>query len=219
MDPFFELERRRCGAVVVLTGPSGVGKSTLVHTAQGVLKDLAFSVSHTTRAPRAGEESGIDYHFVSKAEFEGELAKGGFVEHALVHGNYYGTHRSELSRARTEGKLLLLDIDIQGAEQLRDANVADRFIFVMPPSLSDLESRLRGRGTESPESLERRLGNAVKEIEGSSWFDLLILNDDREPASVELICALRGVRLAQDTDRFKEQLGFDAPASVERHAS
>jgi guanylate kinase len=164
---------RRLGILFVVSAPSGAGKSTLLNALRQT-PDFVYSVSYTTRNPRSGEVSGEDYHFVSMEEFKERLAGGEFLEHAEVHGNYYGTLRSSVVEQLHDGVDVLIDIDVQGARQIRaDENsaisdaVAD--IFIMPPSLDELRRRLNKRGTETPEQIETRLHNAAAEME--AWHD------------------------------------------------
>lgn len=177
--------------IVVLVGPSGAGKSTLLKKLMSDFPShFGFSVSHTTRAPRAGEQDGVDYHFVEKSVIEREVSEGLFVESAEVHGNYYGTSVSAVEKVMHDGKTCILDIDVQGAESVKKStlNSAARYIFVAPPSLEVLEERLRGRGTESEDKIQKRLGNATKEMEymkRPDFFDAVIVNENLEKAHQE----------------------------------
>jgi guanylate kinase len=162
---------RRLGILFVVSAPSGAGKSTLLNALRQT-PDFVYSVSYTTRAPRPGEVNGEDYHFVSAEEFQQRLAGGEFLEYAQVHGNYYGTLRSVVVEQLHDGVDVLIDIDVQGAQQIRsDQNSAIRDavadIFIMPPSLDELRRRLNKRGTETAEQIEVRLQNAAAEME--SW--------------------------------------------------
>ena len=164
---------RRLGILFVVSAPSGAGKSTLLNALRQT-PDFVYSVSYTTRNPRPGEVSGEDYCFVTKEEFEQRLAGGEFLEHAEVHGNYYGTLRSTVVEQLHDGVDVLIDIDVQGARQIRaDENSAIRDavadIFIMPPSLDELRRRLNKRGTETPDQIETRLHNAAAEME--AWHD------------------------------------------------
>lgn len=164
-------------APIIICGPSGVGKSVLIKKLQEVFPDkFGFSVSHTTRDPRPGEQDGKDYHFTSYAEMEKAVADGKFVESAQVHGNMYGTSKEAVEAVREQGKICILDIDVQGAKSISEQQAwpGTRFIFIKPPSMEELERRLRGRGTETEEKVKKRLGNAAGEIEFSekvSFFD------------------------------------------------
>ena len=172
--------------VFIISAPSGSGKSTLTHLLVGDDPNLRFSISYTTRAPRGHEINGKEYFFVSRTEFEERIAKGEFLEHAEVFGNYYGTHKGELDRAAGEGMDLLLDIDVQGARQLRDRISTAVSIFILPPSRQVLEQRLRARGQDDEEVIDRRLGDAAKEIEDYLLYDYVLVNREVE-ASVETL--------------------------------
>lgn len=174
------------GILFVVSAPSGAGKTTLCYRLSKDLPNLAFSVSHTTRKPRVGEEHGRDYYFVTDEEFGKMVESGSFVEWAEVHGNRYGTSRAELDRIFTVGKDVMLDIDIQGAMQIMAAGIRGTFIFVLPPSMKVLEERLRGRGTDNDDVIRRRLANAVGEIRLYNKYDYVIVNDDLEKALAEL---------------------------------
>lgn len=194
---------RRNGMVLILSGPSGSGKSTLYKRAFARTGGFEFSVSCTTRAPRAGEQDGIDYHFTSREHFEELLQDDAFAEYAEVHGNFYGTLKSELTGRLDRGIDVLLDIDVQGAMQLRKLCERDprfaaacEFVFVMPPSYEELEKRLRGRGSETEETLTRRLKNARMEMEYWNKYDHLILNDDLDAATERFVSLIQTMRLA-----------------------
>jgi guanylate kinase len=170
--------------VYIISAPSGSGKSTLVNELRRSVKDLEFSISYTTREPRGSEQNGREYYFVSRQEFERMLAAGEFLEHATVFGNYYGTARRFLREAEARGHDLLLDIDVQGARQIRK-KVGDAVsVFILPPSRTELELRLRRRShaenMESEEVIERRLHMASKEIENYPDYDYILVNDRLE---------------------------------------
>ena len=177
------------GVLLVLSGPSGSGKSTLARAAMERFDNLAFSVSYTTRVPRVGEVNGRDYTFVDEATFEEALKEDALAEWALVHGHRYGTPLNEIRTRTSQGINLLLDIDPQGARQIKQRYPQAIFIFFVPPSLTVLGARLRGRGTDSPATIERRLHNALGEIREASWYDYLIVNDKLENA-LEKFCAV-----------------------------
>ena len=177
--------------VVILAGPSGAGKTTLrdrlLDGSAGARFD--FSVSMTTRPPRAGEVEGEDYRFVDRATFESLIERGEMLEHAVVHGDLYGTPRSNLEEARRRGRHLLLDIDVQGARQVRRTVDEVVSIFVLPPSEEELIRRLRGRGSESESQLRRRLESALSELEALSEFDYAVVNRDLE-GTVETVLGI-----------------------------
>jgi guanylate kinase len=169
----------------VITGPSGCGKSTLIRKVRRALGDLEFSVSHTTRARRPSEKDGVDYRFVTERAFERMVREGRFVEHARVHGHLYGTSRAEVERKGRRGDVVL-DIDVQGARQVRAKVPGAVHIFVMPPVAGELRRRLRRRGEDSPEDVERRLRNARGEIKAYGEFDYVVVNDDLDRAAADL---------------------------------
>ncbi len=186
------------GIVVVLSGPSGSGKSSIYRKALATLPNFEFSVSCTTRSPREGEVDGKDYHFVSRDEFERLASEGAFVECAEVHGNRYGTLKSELLDRTARGADVLLDIDVQGAAQIRNLCAKDPelkrlclFLFIAPPSLEILEQRLRGRASETEESLRRRLANASQELSHANKYDETIVNDELDRAVEAFVQAVR----------------------------
>ncbi len=186
--------------LLILCSPSGAGKSTLTRFLLDSLPEATFSVSHTTRAPRKNERPGVDYHFVDPATFEAHVARGAFAEWAEVHGNRYGTSLSEIERAREEGKkILLFDIDYQGARQIK-AKVPEAVgVFILPPSMEELRRRLEARATDSPEVIARRYEKAHVEIEHYAFFEYLIVNDDLARAKQ----ALLGIALAERHRRFR----------------
>mmetsp|Transcript_14219 Transcript_14219/g.34371 ORF Transcript_14219/g.34371 Transcript_14219/m.34371 type:complete len:202 (-) Transcript_14219:28-633(-) len=168
---------------VVICGPSGVGKGTLIELLQKHFPDnkFGFSVSHTTRKPREGEEDGVHYNFSTVEAMKGEIDEGKFVEYAEVHGNYYGTSVKSVESVQGKNLICLLDIDIQGAQNVKKSTLDALYLFVAPPSMEELEKRLRGRGTESEEAMQRRLANAKGELdygmkEGN--FDAVLVNND-----------------------------------------
>ncbi len=170
--------------IFVISGPSGCGKSTLIREVRGRLKGLGFSVSHTTRAPRPTETDGVDYHFVSDKVFERMRREGRFVEWAVVHGHLYGTARKELERRDLRD--IVLDIDVQGARQVRQAVPGAILVFVMPPKFDDLRRRLEARHENDPNDVARRLEAAVGEVKAYAEFDHVVVNDDLAQAVAEL---------------------------------
>ncbi|MDR1978209.1 MAG: guanylate kinase [Synergistaceae bacterium] len=179
-------EQRHKGRLFVLAGPSGVGKGTLRTRALADVENLTYSISCTTRKPRNGERDGVDYHFVTREEFEEKIAGGLFLEHAVVHGDRYGTLREDIVRELESGRDALLEIDVQGAQQIRSLLPESVLIFILPPSLEVLEERLRRRRTESEEKIDLRLEDAKKEMERAKEYDHVVLNDVLERASEEL---------------------------------
>lgn len=177
------MSNRRAGILFVVSAPSGAGKTTLCREIFDKFPDLGQSVSFTTRPMRDGERDGVDYHFVARERFESMVSAGEFVEWAEVHGNLYGTALATLKSAAAAGSDLLLEIDCQGARQIRDAMSDAVSIFVLPPDFAELERRLRGRDTDSEETIQRRLGNARDEISQAGWYDYLVLNDDLDFAT------------------------------------
>jgi len=180
--------------VFVVSAPSGAGKSTLIQRVLERDRGLVFSVSYTTREPRPGEVPGKSYHYISRKEFENLLAEGAFLEWAEVYGHYYGTHRSYYDLARSQGKDLLLDIDTEGARQLRSRLPEVVTIFVLPPSREVLERRLRSRGQDSEEAIRRRLQAAAGEAQKYVEYDYVVVNDDLEAATAQLGCIIQAER-------------------------
>ena len=170
--------------VFVVTGPSGVGKGTLIRALRERIPALALSVSATTRAPRPGEREGVDYYFLSEDEFDRRVAAGEFVEHARYSGNRYGTLRSELDRHTREGRPVVLEIELQGARQVREAMPDAVQVFIAPPEPAALRARLEGRGTDRPEQIEERLRTAERELAAAAEreFPHVVVNDDVEAA-------------------------------------
>ena len=166
----------------VITGPSGVGKGTLIRALMERLGGLELSVSATTRAPRPGERDGVDYHFLSRAEFDRRVAEGEFVEHADYAGRSYGTLRSELEDRLRAGRPVVLEIEVQGARQVRAAMPAAVQVFIAPPSLAALRTRLIGRGTDDPQEVERRLRVAEEELAAQPEFGHVVVNDRLDDA-------------------------------------
>jgi guanylate kinase len=173
-------------AVFVITGPSGVGKGTLIRGLRERIPELDLSVSATTRAPRPGERDGIDYHFMDAEEFARRVAAGQFVEHAEYSGSRYGTLRSELERRLREGIPVVLEIEIQGARQVREAMPEALAVFIAPPSRDALRARLVGRGTDAAEQVKRRMETAERELEAQPEFAHVVVNDRLEEATDEL---------------------------------
>jgi guanylate kinase len=174
------------GKVFVITGPSGVGKGTLIEQLLERIPELELSVSGTTREPRPGEVDGRDYHFLSPEEFRQRLEAGDFLEHASYSGNHYGTLREEVERRLADGRSVVLEIEVQGARQVRDAMPEAVLIFIAPPDEAVLRERLEGRGTDAPEDIEQRLRTAEVELAARSDFPHVVMNDDLQRAASEL---------------------------------
>ena len=183
------------GTLITVTAPSGAGKTTLVRELLRHDSNLRLSVSYTTRAPREGEENGREYHFIETARFLEMRDNSGFVEWAEVHGNYYGTSRAWLTEQLGEGRDTVLEIDWQGAGQVREAFPESVSVFVLPPSLSELENRLRGRGTDSEETVALRLQAALGEMGHVQEFAYVIINNRLSDAVAELAVIVQAARL------------------------
>ena len=184
-------------AVFIISAPSGSGKSTLVNKVRTLIPELEFSVSYTTRAPRGNEQNGREYFFISRPEFEEMIRKDEFLEHACVFGNYYGTARRFLQEAEQRRHDLLLDIDVQGAAQIKGKIPDAASIFILPPNRQQLEQRLRDRGLDTEEVIQRRLLNASREIENYSKYDYILVNDDL----AESVESLKSILLAERLKR------------------
>ena len=182
--------------VIVITGPSGVGKGTLIHGLRKRIPQLELSVSATTRRPRPGERDGVDYHFLSDAEFDRLLTQGAFVEHASYAGNRYGTLRSELKRRLERGVPVVLEIEVQGARQVREALPDAQMVFIAPPSLEALRTRLSRRGTDPADQIESRLQTAARELEARSEFAHVVVNDRLGQATEELAEIVRAALIS-----------------------
>lgn len=173
------------GLLIVLSGPSGAGKGTLCNALRQHI-EINYSISATTRAPRQGEVDGINYFFMTKADFRNKIEQGGFLEWAEVYDNYYGTPLDYIRETTAKGKDVMVEIDPQGAKQVRLKMPNAILVFIMPPSYKELEKRIRGRGTETEEEINKRLGCAVKEINTLSLYDYVVLNNDLEDALYDL---------------------------------
>ncbi|HTR44236.1 MAG TPA: guanylate kinase [Thermodesulfovibrionales bacterium] len=186
------------GSLFIVSAPSGAGKTTLCRKLTEVLPGIGYSISHTTRRPRAGEENGRDYIFVDEAEFRRMIGDKEFLEWATVHGNLYGTSQRMLREMQGQGTDVILDIDVQGARQLREASPEGVSIFILPPSLEVLRSRLEKRGSNSAEDMERRMRTAVEEIREYKKYDYVIVNDLFEKALDELRAVVLAERVKTD---------------------
>jgi guanylate kinase len=180
---------------LVVAGPSGVGKGTLINLLLAKFPStFGFSVSHTTRGPREGEENGVAYHFTTKEQVTAEIDAGLFLEHAEVHGNVYGTSRRAVETVQEQGKICILDIDIQGVQQVKQSGIPAKFLFIAPPSMDELEQRLRGRATETEDKIVLRIKNAAKEInfgQQPGVFDAVLVNRVVDDSFAELLSTLK----------------------------
>lgn len=186
------------GNIFIISAASGTGKTTLVRRLLAAHSDLRVSVSHTTRPPRQGEENGVHYHFVDKDVFEQMIGEAAFLEHAQVYGHYYGTSLAQLDDLLQQGFDVILEIDVQGAEQVRRLLPHATGIFIAPPSMAALADRLNERGTDSADVIARRLNVARHEIEQAPLFDYFVVNDDLERAQADLTTIIRDKRLRSD---------------------
>ncbi len=207
------------GELFILSAPSAVGKTTLKNRVfssyRQLAEDLAFSVSHTTRPPREGEVEGRDYYFVDHRQFEQLIGEDAFVEWAIVHGNLYGTSRAEVERLLEDGRDVLLDIDVQGAQQVLERHPEAPAVFVLPPSYEEMERRLRSRGLDAADQIERRLLAAREEMQYLDRYKYVIVNDDLDRAAEALAAILLARRCRRR--RMQRQInhvlgGFPMPA-------
>lgn len=176
------------GSLLVISGPSGCGKSSLLKEVYKSIKNYYFSISTTTRAPRDGEKDGVDYYFVTKEEFEADIKADNFLEYAEVHGNYYGTSLKPIQKALKEAKLVIFDIDVQGHAIIKEKlGHLITSVFITTPNLAELENRLKNRGTDSIEVIEKRIKNSKIEIKELDKYDYVIINDVLEKAADDLV--------------------------------
>ncbi|MBP8901850.1 MAG: guanylate kinase [Thiobacillaceae bacterium] len=187
------------GQLVIVTAPSGAGKSSLVKALLERDPAIRLSVSYTTRPPRTGEVDGVHYHFVGREDFQARLDRGEFLESAEVYGNYYGTSQPWIEAEIAGGRDILLEIDWQGAAQVRRLMPEARSIFILPPSIAELRRRLEGRGTDSAEVIARRMAAAREDISHALAFDYLVVNDRFEEALADLLAITRAGRLVTDS--------------------
>lgn len=189
------------GAILVLSGPSGAGKSTIINAASEEIGEYYFSISTTTRAPRPGEENGVDYFFVTKENFEEDIKAGNFLEYAEVHGNYYGTSLKPVRESLDEGKLVIFDIDVQGHRLVRaKMNDVTTSAFITPPTLKELGTRLRARCTDDESVIINRIENAKEEIKAVGEYDFTIINDTVEAAAKQFVIVAKAARLKQSQE-------------------
>jgi guanylate kinase len=184
------------GLLLVLSAPSGAGKTTLAHRLIKSVPEAVFSISATTRPPRGKEKDGLDYHFLSPAQFQQKIDDGEFVEWAEVYGYRYGTLHATLQTALDKGQVAIFDIDVQGGSTIKSKYPGAVTVFILPPSMKELERRLRDRATDSPDTIRSRLAAAREEVErGASSYDYLIVNDDLTRAFDDLLAVIRAERL------------------------
>jgi len=186
--------RKAAGFLLVVSGPSGVGKGTLVERLLALRPECILSISVTTRARRPHETDDVQYHFVTRDEFERQRAAGEFLEWAEVYGHLYGTPRAFVEDNLKDGRVVVLEVDVQGGASVRKAQAGSVSVFIWPPSLETLRERLGGRGTDAPEVIERRLGTAARELEQWKDYDYLVWNDDLESAVARLVAIVDAER-------------------------
>lgn len=198
------------GLLIIISGASGTGKGTVCKKILSDLPEVAYSISATTRAPRPGEVDGKEYYFLSVEEFKSWIADGKFLEHAEVYGNFYGTPLNKIEERLNRGEDILLEIDVQGALNVKRKCPEGVYIFLLPPSLEELRRRIEGRGTETPESLSRRMKNALAEINVGLEYDYVVVNDSIENAAEKIKAILTAERLkvARNEDKFNFDGGF-----------
>lgn len=193
------------GNLFILSAPSGAGKSSLIHALLGQHQDMQLSVSHTTRAPRPGEVDGVHYHFVSVDEFKALIAQNNFLEWAEVFGNYYGTSRTAIEQVLVQGRDVFLDIDWQGARQIKQQVPSVLSIFILPPSVAELEKRLNQRGQDSQEVIAKRMQQAKSEISHVTEYDYVLVNDDFQQCLKDLQQVVLGQRLTLQKQQQRQQ--------------
>ncbi len=199
----------RTGQLYIVSAPSGAGKSSLLNALRERVNHVVVSVSHTTRPPRPGEQDGVHYHFTPVEVFRQQVADGNFLEYAQVFDNYYGTSRLSVDALRETGKDVILEIDWQGAQQVRE-HAAVTSIFILPPNIAALKERLQGRGQDSAATIQRRMHDAQAEISHYHEYDYLIINDDFDTALDDLACIFRSERLKLAAQRQQHQALFNA---------
>jgi len=200
-----EGESENQGELYVIAAPSGAGKTSLINSALAEFSSLAFSISDTTRPLRRGEVDGEHYHFIDRPTFDDRVEKGRYLEHADVFGNGYGTDRAHVESLWRSGKDVLLEIDVQGAAQVRVSHPEACQVFILPPSLDTLKNRLTSRGTDKPEVIARRLGEAQGEMSACLAFDWIIVNDDFEHARQQLMAIIRAWPLRRERQEIRQK--------------
>ena len=200
----------RKGLLIVISGASGTGKGTVCKKILADMPNVAYSISATTRRPRPGEVDGREYYFLSVDEFKTWIAEEKFLEYAEVYGNFYGTPLNKIEERLNRGEDILLEIDVQGALNVKRKCPDGVYIFLLPPSLEELKRRIEGRGTETPESLARRLKNAVAEIKIGREYDYVVVNNSIDDAAEQIKTILTAERLkvARNADKFEIEEGF-----------
>ena len=199
------------GSIFVISGPSGVGKSTIIRHVRESVSMLGYSVSHTSRKPRGAEVDGVDYHFVKRDTFERMIEEGEFVEWAEVYGDYYGTSVSGIEGRTSQGLDILMDIDTQGARNIKSRFEESVLIYILPPSVEELEKRLKTRGTENEEAVRKRLGKALKEMKSCLWYDYLIFNDElmRAVEEAKSVILAERCRRSRQLPKAREAFGLE----------
>lgn len=195
------MQHNKNGNIFIISAASGTGKTTLVSRLLKNNSDLRVSISHTTRQPREGEQHGVHYHFVPKEEFESLIAQKAFLEHANVFGNYYGTSIAAVNQLSEQGFDVILEIDVQGAEQVRRTLPESISIFILPPSFDILADRLKGRASDSEEVIATRLAEARHEIEQAFDFDYIVVNEDLDAAEADLLHIIKSGRLKKSAQQ------------------
>lgn len=198
------------GQLYIVSAPSGAGKSSLLNALRGRLADMAVSVSHTTRQPRPGEQDGVHYHFTSVDNFRQQIAANNFLEYAQVFDNFYGTSRLAVDAQLATGQDVILEIDWQGARQVRERASSVVSIFILPPSVAALRERLQGRGQDSEETIQRRMRDAQSEMSHYPEYDYLVINDDFNTALDDLLSIFHSERLQRARQQQQHQALLDA---------
>ena len=198
------------GLLIVISGASGTGKGTVCKKLLADLPEVAYSISATTRTPRPGEVDGREYYFLNKDEFQTWIAEEKFLEYANVYGNFYGTPINKIEERLNRGEDIILEIDVQGALSVKRKCPEGIYIFLLPPSLEELKNRIEGRGTENPESLSRRLKNAVAEIKIGLQYDYVVVNDtiDNAAAQIKSILTAERCKVGRNLEKFEIEGGF-----------